>query len=63
MADSSRKLGVFPAFHKVAGRKVIVVGGRQFTSATMQQNCHEFIAYENLVGTRSGGRSAGRGAR
>ena len=36
---------------KQYGRKVIVVGGRQFTSATMQQNCHEFIAYENLVGT------------
>ncbi len=37
---------------KQYGRKVIVVGGRQFTSSTMQQNCHEFIAYENLVGTR-----------
>jgi len=47
---------------KQYGRKVIVVGGRQFTSATMQQNCHEFIAYENLVGTR-GSRSAGRGAK
>ncbi|MBI2828118.1 MAG: NYN domain-containing protein [Acidobacteria bacterium] len=46
---------------KQYGRKVIVVGGRQFTSATMQQNCHEFIAYENLVGSR--GRVAGRGAR
>jgi uncharacterized protein (TIGR00288 family) len=46
---------------KQYGRKVIVVGGRQFTSATMQQNCHEFIAYENLVGTRS--RSAGRGSK
>ncbi|MGE3579671.1 MAG: NYN domain-containing protein [Vicinamibacterales bacterium] len=30
-------------------RKVIVVGGRNFTSTTMQKNCHEFIAYENLV--------------
>ena len=38
---------------KQYGRKVIVVGGRQFTSATMQQNCHEFIAYENLVPTRA----------
>ncbi|MSO83660.1 MAG: NYN domain-containing protein [Acidobacteria bacterium] len=47
---------------KQYGRKVIVVGGRQFTSATMQQNCHEFIAYENLVGSR-GGRVVGRGAR
>ena len=49
---------------KQYGRKVIVVGGRQFTSATMQRNCHEFIAYENLVGSRgrpaerSGGRAA-----
>jgi uncharacterized protein (TIGR00288 family) len=46
---------------KQYGRQVIVVGGRQFTSATMQQNCHEFIAYENLVGTRS--RPSGRGAK
>jgi uncharacterized protein (TIGR00288 family) len=45
---------------KQYGRKVIVVGGRQFTSLTMQKNCHEFIAYENLVGARSG-RSSGRG--
>ena len=46
---------------KQYGRKVIVVGGRQFTSATMQRNCHEFIAYENLVSGR--GRSSGRGAK
>jgi uncharacterized protein (TIGR00288 family) len=47
---------------KQYGRKVIVVGGRQFTSATMQKNCHEFIAYENLVGSR-GGRPAERSGR
>jgi uncharacterized protein (TIGR00288 family) len=47
---------------KQYGRKVIVVGGRQFTSVTMQRNCHEFIAYENLVGSR-GGRPAERGGR
>jgi len=47
---------------KQYGRKVIVVGGRQFTSATMQRNCHEFIAYENLIGSRAG-RPAERGAR
>ncbi len=40
---------------KQYGRTVIVVGGRQFTSVTMQKNCHEFIAYENLLGNRSGG--------
>ena len=27
MAEPQRKLGVFPAFHKVDGRRVIVVGG------------------------------------
>jgi len=46
---------------KQYGRKVIVVGGRQFTSLTMQKNCHEFIAYENLVGGSHGRRSGGRG--
>jgi uncharacterized protein (TIGR00288 family) len=48
---------------KQYGRKVIVVGGRQFTSQTMQRNCHEFIAYENLVSHRGGGRSSDRGGR
>jgi uncharacterized protein (TIGR00288 family) len=47
---------------KQYGRKVIVVGGRHFTSATMQRNCHEFIAYENLVGSR-GSRGGERGSR
>ena len=28
---------------------MFVVGGRQFTGAVMQKNCHEFIAYENLI--------------
>src|SRR5436190_6145410 len=35
-------------------KKVFVVGGRQFTSLVMQRNCHEFIAYENLVSGRRG---------
>jgi uncharacterized protein (TIGR00288 family) len=51
---------------KQYGRKIIVVGGRQFTSLTMQRNCHEFIAYENLVGSHSGGghrRQSERGGR
>ena len=47
---------------KQYGRRVIVVGGRQFTSLTMQRNCHEFIAYENLVGSR-GGRQTERSGR
>jgi hypothetical protein len=27
----------------------MVVGGRSFTSIILQKNCHEFIAYENLI--------------
>lgn len=30
-------------------KKVLVVGGRAFTSVILQKNCHEFIAYENLI--------------
>jgi uncharacterized LabA/DUF88 family protein len=39
-------------------KQIFVVGGRAFTSMVMQRNCHEFIAYENLVGSR---RSQDRG--
>ena len=42
-------------------RKVFVVGGRQFTSLVMQRNCHEFIAYENLLGTRRAASTSGSG--
>jgi uncharacterized LabA/DUF88 family protein len=51
-------------------KRVFVVGGRQFTSGILQRNCHEFIAYENLLQTATGGdgsrtarvaRSSGRG--
>ncbi len=42
-------------------RKVLVCGGRQFTSVILQKNCHEFIAYENLIGR--GGRASERGGR
>ena len=42
-------------------KTIFVVGGRAFTSMVMQRNCHEFIAYENLVGSRRS--SADRGGR
>jgi uncharacterized protein (TIGR00288 family) len=47
---------------KQYGRRVIVVGGRQFTSMTMQKNCHEFIAYENLVESTRAPRRQERGS-
>jgi uncharacterized LabA/DUF88 family protein len=48
-------------------KKVFVVGGRAFTSVILQRNCHEFIAYENLLGPRKtamakGGRPAAAAA-
>jgi uncharacterized LabA/DUF88 family protein len=49
-------------------KQIFVVGGRSFTSYVMQRNCHEFIAYENLIGSSKrqpsdrGGRPAGGGA-
>ncbi len=35
---------------KEYGKKVFVVGGKAFTSNILQQNCHEFISYESLIG-------------
>ena len=43
-------------------KKVFVVGGRAFTSVILQRNCHEFIAYENLVSRRPSARAPGRPA-
>src|SRR5215211_6294527 len=41
-------------------KQIFVVGGRAFTSLVMQRNCHEFIAYENLVGSRRSTADRGR---
>src|SRR5712671_5884009 len=41
-------------------KKVLVVGGRAFTSMILQRNCHEFIAYENLQGVRKTAAKIGR---
>ncbi|HYK89041.1 MAG TPA: NYN domain-containing protein [Acidobacteriota bacterium] len=37
-------------------KMVFIVGGRQFTSVVLQRNCHEFIAYENIVNVQTGSR-------
>jgi len=41
-------------------KQIFVVGGRAFTSMVMQRNCHEFIAYENLVGGSRRSQDRGR---
>jgi uncharacterized protein (TIGR00288 family) len=38
---------------KEYGKTVFVVGGKAFTSNILQSNCHEFIAYENLLMDRA----------
>ncbi len=40
---------------KQFGKRVLVLGGRAFTSGVLQRNCHEFIAYENVLRSRGGG--------
>jgi len=40
-------------------KKVFVVGGRAFTSVILQRNCHEFIAYENLVSRKPSQKAGG----
>jgi uncharacterized LabA/DUF88 family protein len=42
-------------------KKVFVVGGRSFTSVILQRNCHEFIAYENLMRRPTPGRGRAGG--
>ena len=41
-------------------KQIFVVGGRAFTSYVMQRNCHEFIAYENLIAGRKSSTDRGR---
>lgn len=42
-------------------KMVFVVGGRAFTSIILQRNCHEFIAYENLINVGQQRRQPERG--
>jgi uncharacterized protein (TIGR00288 family) len=43
---------------KQFGKRVLVVGGRSFTSGVLQRNCHEFISYENLLSASRSGRGS-----
>ena len=44
-------------------KKIFIVGGRAFTSVILQKNCHEFIAYEHLIGLQSGAARLPAGSR
>jgi uncharacterized protein (TIGR00288 family) len=38
-------------------KRVLVIGGRAFTSTILQKNCHEFISYESLLDEPKASRS------
>lgn len=46
---------------KEYGKTVYVVGGKAFTSNILQSNCHEFVAYENLLLDRAARQDGGEG--
>ena len=57
MSDTDRKLAVFPAFHKVEGRRVVVVGGGHEAAAKIRllsETKAEIVVYR--AGARQGDR-------
>jgi uroporphyrin-III C-methyltransferase/precorrin-2 dehydrogenase/sirohydrochlorin ferrochelatase len=56
-SSSSRKLSVFPAFHKVAGRRVVVVGGGQEAAAKIRllgETSAEIVVYAPSLDKETG---------
>ncbi|MCP4380927.1 MAG: uroporphyrinogen-III C-methyltransferase [Hyphomicrobiales bacterium] len=57
MSHSQRKLGVFPAFHKVDGRTVVVVGGGEEAAAKVRllaETKAKIVVYAESLDTRTG---------
>ena len=57
MPDSNRKLGVFPAFHKVAGRCVVIVGGGEEAAAKIRlvaETSAGIVVYSAALGQQAG---------
>ena len=57
MSASVRKLGVFPAFHKVEGRRVVVVGGGEEAAAKIRllaETRAEIVVFARSLDTRTG---------
>lgn len=57
MAESSRKLGVFPAFHKVAGRRVVIVGGGSEAASKIRllaETSADIVVYASALGQEAG---------
>ncbi len=57
MSATARKLGVFPAFHKVAGRRVVIVGGGAEAAAKIRllaETRAEIVVYAATLGQEAG---------
>ncbi len=57
MSAPTRKLNVFPAFHKVAGRRVVVVGGGSEAAAKIRllgETSAEIVVYAKALGKEAG---------
>jgi uroporphyrin-III C-methyltransferase/precorrin-2 dehydrogenase/sirohydrochlorin ferrochelatase len=57
MSDAQRKLSVFPAFHKVAGRRVVVVGGGPEAAAKIRllaETKAEIVVFARSLDTETG---------
>src|SRR5258708_20394086 len=57
MTGTSRKLAVFPAFHKVAGRRVVVVGGGHEAAAKIRllsETKAEIVVYPPALDKETG---------
>ncbi len=57
MSELQRKLGVFPAFHKVAGRRVVVVGGGSEAAPKIRllgETSAEIVVYAEVLDRQTG---------
>jgi len=57
MPNSIRKLGVFPAFHKVAGRRVVIVGGGEEAANKVRllaETSAEIVVFAAALGQEAG---------
>jgi uroporphyrin-III C-methyltransferase/precorrin-2 dehydrogenase/sirohydrochlorin ferrochelatase len=57
MSESARKLAVFPAFHKVAGRRVVVVGGGSEAAAKIRllaETSAQIVVYAAALDRQTG---------
>ena len=57
MSENARKLAVFPAFHKVAGRRVVIVGGGAEAAAKIRllsETRAEIVVFAAALGQETG---------